>query len=75
LGAQGVLEGSIAHNFPAYSSQKVYCYYSTTKIICNNVGAFINTYSRYWISGKAFFSSGAGNSIIFGEISILPIVY
>ena len=70
-----MLEGSIAHNFPAYSSSTVYCYYNTTKIICKNVGAFINTNYRYWISGKAFYNSVTAGSITFGGIEIFPLAY
>ncbi len=76
IGAQGVLEASIAHNLPAYSGLTVYCYYSTNYIYCKNVGAFINTGYRYFISGKAFFSSSTGSSLpSFGEVSITPIAY
>ena len=77
LGADGFLEGSLAHNLPAYTGLKVYCHYDTgTKyLICENVGAFINTEYRYFISGKAFFSSGSGTVSNFGDLKILPIVY
>jgi hypothetical protein len=60
---------------PAYSGTSVYCYYSSPKIICNNVGAFINTGYRYFISGKAFFSSSTASSLTFGAVDITPVVY
>lgn len=75
INAQGVLEASIAHNLPAYSGTTVYCYYLSPNIICNNVGAFINTGFRYFISGKAYFSSGTAASISLGDVTITPIVY
>jgi hypothetical protein len=76
IGAQGVLEASIAHNLPAYSGSTVYCYYSSPNIICNNVGAFINTGYRYFISGKAFFSSSTSSPLAtFGAVAITPVVY
>ena len=71
IGATGFLEGSIAHNLPAYSNMKVYCRFDTTskKIICDNVGPFINIGYRYFISGKAYYSSGAGGSVSgFGNV-------
>ena len=70
LGATGVLEGSIVHNLPAYSGLSVFCYYLTTQIICKNVGAFINTGYRYWISGKAYFGSTTGSTVTFGGVTI-----
>jgi hypothetical protein len=78
LGAGGFLEGSIAHNLPAYSGLEVYCHYNTgtEKLICENVGPFINTAYRYFISGKVHFDSGASSSISdFGDVEIDPIVY
>jgi hypothetical protein len=68
IGAQGVLEGSIVHNLPPYSGMTVYCSYINTYILCKNVGAFINTNYRYWISGKAFFSMSTANTITFGGV-------
>lgn len=71
LGASGFLEGSIAHNLPAYSSLKVYCYYTTGTmyLTCDNVGPFININYRYFISGKVYYSSGAGASVTgFGNV-------
>lgn len=45
-------------------------------MICENVGAFINTAYRYFISGKAYFDSGISSSISgFGDVEIVPIVY
>jgi hypothetical protein len=77
IGAQAVLEGSIAHNLPSYNGVPVYCYYDTTNlwIACKNVGAFINTAYRYFISGKAYFNSLTASTITFGAVSITPIVY
>lgn len=76
IGAQGVLEASIAHNLPAYSGSTVYCYYTSPNIFCKNVGAFINTGYRYFISGKAFFSSGTASPLAtFGAVAITPVVY
>ena len=75
IGAQGVLEASIAHNLPAYSGSTVYCSYTSPNIICKNVGAFINTNYRYFISGKAFFSSGTASPLLFGGVAIAPVVY
>lgn len=77
LGATGVAEGTIAHNLPAYTGKTVYCSYDTTnkQIICTNVGAFINTGYRYFISGKAFFAYGTTSPVSFGGVSITPIVY
>lgn len=78
LGATGVAEGSIAHNLPAYTGASVYCYYDTTNkyIVCKNVGAFINTNYRYFISGKAFFGFGTTSPITtFGAVSISPVAY
>lgn len=76
LGADGFLEGSVAHNLPAYEGLNVYCSYDTpTKyLICKNVGAFINTDYRYFISGKAYFSTITGTVSNFGDLKILPIV-
>ena len=73
LEATGVAEGSIAHNLPAYTGSTVYCSYDTTNkwIACKNVGAFINTEYRYFVSGKAFFGSTTTSPIsTFGAISI-----
>ena len=78
LGATGVAEGSIAHNLPAYTGTTVYCSYDTTNkwIVCKNVGAFINTSYRYFISGKAFFASTTTSPIAsFGAVSISPVAY
>ena len=77
LGATGVAEGTIAHNLPAYTGKTVYCSYDTTnkRIVCTNVGAFINTSYRYFISGKAFFAFGTSSPVTFGGVSITPIVY
>jgi len=44
-------------------------------INCQNVGAFINTNYRYFISGKAYFASSILTSVTFGGVSITPIVY
>ena len=80
LGASGLLEGSIAHNLPAYSGSEVYCHYDlpNKQILCQNVGAFINTAStsyRYFISGKAHFDANTGATIpTFGDVQIKPIV-
>lgn len=75
INAKGVLESSIAHNLPAYSGTTVYCYYSSPDIICKNVGAFIQTNYRYFISGKAFFDSSTSASMTnFGAVSIDPVV-
>ena len=71
-------EGTIAHNLPAYTGQTVYCSYDTTnkRIVCKNVGAFINTAYRYFISGKAYFDSATSSPIsTFAGVSIVPIVY
>ena len=78
LGATGVAEGTIAHNLPAYTGQTVYCYYDTAnkRIVCKNVGAFINTSFRYFVSGKAYFDSATSSPITtFAGVSIVPIVY
>jgi hypothetical protein len=78
LGASGFLEGSVAHNLPAYSGLKVYCHFDTASkyLICDNVGPFININYRYFISGKAYYNSGAGSSVSgFGNVKILPVVY
>jgi hypothetical protein len=75
IGAQGVLEASIAHNLPAYSGATVYCSYTSPKITCKNVGPFINTTYRYFISGKAFFSSATISPLAFGAVDITPVVY
>lgn len=82
LGASGVAEGTIAHNLPAYSGLSVYCYYDTTPanlyLVCKNVGAFINTNYRYFVSGKAYFkyTTDTPSPIAnFGAVSITPIVY
>lgn len=78
LGATGFLEGSIAHNLPAYSNLNVYCSYDTAgfQIVCENVGPFINTYYRYFISGKAYYSSGVTSPVYkFGDVTILPVVF
>jgi len=71
LGATGFLEGSVAHNLPAYTGLKVYCDYDTTSkyLLCYNVGPFINTNYRYFISGKAFYNSASGSSVSgFGNV-------
>ena len=71
-------EGTIAHNLPAYTGQTVYCSYDTgnKRIVCKNVGAFINTAYRYFVSGKAFFDSTTAASIsTFAGVSIFPVVY
>lgn len=82
LGASGVAEGTIAHNLPAYSGLSVYCYYDPDPaklyLVCKNVGAFINTNYRYFVSGKAYFkyTTDTPSPIAnFGTISITPIVY
>lgn len=78
LGASGFLEGSVAHNLPAYSGLKVYCHFDTgTKyLICENVGPFININYRYFISGKAYYNSASGSSVSgFGNVKVLPVVY
>jgi hypothetical protein len=77
LGATGVPEGTIAHNLPSYNGLTVYCYYDTVglAINCQNVGAFINTNYRYFISGKAYFSSSVTSPVTFGAVAITPIVY
>jgi hypothetical protein len=36
---------------------------------------FIITNYRYWISGKAYFSSTTGSTIVFGGVSIESIVF
>ena len=46
------------------------------QIVCKNVGAFINTAYRYFISGKAHFAHGTTSPIsTFGYVSISPVVY
>jgi hypothetical protein len=78
LGSSGVLEGSLVHNFPAYQGMTVFCHFETGpgRIECDNVGAFIMTSFRYFISGKTFFSFGTPSPITtFGDITITPIVY
>ena len=78
IGATGVAEGTIAHNLPAYTGTTVYCFYDTTnkRIQCNNVGAFINTSYRYFVSGKAFFDSATSSPIAsFAAVAITPVVY
>lgn len=75
LGALGVLEGSIVHNLPAATGQTVFCSYSGIYLTCKNVGAFINTNYRYFISGKAYFSSSTSNPLsAFGDVSIMSVV-
>lgn len=75
LGAQGVLEGSIVHNLPAATGMTVFCSYASPYITCKNVGAFINTNYRYFISGKAYFSSATSSPLsAFGDVSILSVV-
>ena len=75
LGAQGVLEGSIVHNLPAATGKTVFCSYSGIYLTCQNVGAFINTNYRYFISGKAYFSSATSNPLsAFGDVSIISVV-
>jgi hypothetical protein len=58
---------------------QVYCFYtsaSTGSIECDNVGPFIMTGFRYFISGKAFYLNQGTSSISnFGYTSILPVVY
>lgn len=45
------------------------------KLVCENVGAFINTNYRYFISGKAYFGGGTGSSLTtFGDVEIIPVV-
>ena len=69
-------EGTIAHNLPAYSGKTVYCSFGSGKISCKNVGAFINTGFRYFVSGKAYFDSSVSSPIsTFGAVDITPIVY
>lgn len=78
LGAMGILEGSIAHNLPTYQSTSVFCSYDTTnkQIVCTNVGPFISTAYRYFISGKACFASTTTTPLTtFGDVYILPVVY
>lgn len=79
LGASGFLEGSIAHNLPPYVGLKVVCSYdvSTKYLICENVGAFVKTGYRYFISGKVYYSSvTVGTSVSgFGDVQIQPIIY
>lgn len=63
---------------PTYSNLKVYCHFDTSAkyLICDNVGPFININYRYFISGKAYYSSTAGSSVSgFGNVQILPVVY
>lgn len=63
---------------PAYTGTTVHCSYDTTNlwIQCKNVGAFINTNYRYFVSGKAYFNSGTANSLPnFAKVAITPIVY
>jgi len=43
--------------------------------VCRNVGAFINTSFRYFVSGKAFFDSVTASSVAFGAVAITPIAY
>lgn len=76
LSADGILEGSIVHNLPAASGKSVYCSYTSPSIICQNVGAFINTNFRYFISGKAYYSSSTPSTLTtFGDVQILSVVY
>lgn len=75
LGATGVAEGTIAHNLPSYNNMQVYCYYDGSAINCLNVGAFINTNYRYFISGKAYFANSVVSPVTFGAVSITPVVY
>lgn len=40
------------------------------------MGPFINTNYRYFISGKVYYASGAGTSVVgFGNVQIIPIIY
>jgi hypothetical protein len=64
------------HNLPAAANTNVYCKYSSPYIICSNVGAFIYTNYRYFISGKAYFSSTLTSPLAaFGDLTIQSIVY
>lgn len=75
LGALGVLEGSIVHNLPAASGLTVFCSYLWPTLTCQNVGAFINTNFRYFISGKAYFSNSLSSTLSsFGDVKILSVV-
>ena len=54
---------------------QVYCYFLVNKIRCDNIGAFISSNYRYFISGKAFFNSSLSSSITtFGDIQVNPVV-
>ena len=76
LGATGFLEGSLAHNLPPYSTKEVYCYFDAPKLKCKNVGPFIKTSFRYFVSGKAYYdNSVTGPLTTFGDVEIIPIVY
>ena len=43
--------------------------------MCDNVGPFINTDYRYFISGKAYFSTNNANVAMFGDVKILPVEF
>ena len=78
LGATGVAEGTVAHNLPAFTGQSVHCSYDTAnkRLVCKNVGAFISTAFRYFVSGKAFFESATSSPVAsFAAVSIAPVVY
>lgn len=71
LESTGFLEGSLAHNLPAYSNLKVYCHYEDPDLVCENVGPFIRTNHRYFVSGKAYYANGKSSPITtFGDIKI-----
>lgn len=53
----------------------MYCSYTSPNIICQNVGAFINTNYRYFISGKAYFSNSLSSTLsLFGDVKIISVV-
>lgn len=71
-----MFEDSIVTNLPVIKGkEKVVCYFEEGKIVCKNVGAFLDQSIDYFIAAKVYYDDKATDPTNFGGIDIKSIVY
>ncbi|EGR27475.1 hypothetical protein IMG5_195570 [Ichthyophthirius multifiliis] len=72
----GIFENSVVTNLPVLQGKsKVSCFFQLGKIICKNVGAFLNKDTEYFVAVKIFYKNDAPDLTNFGGIEIESLVF
>lgn len=74
IAATGIVDDSIITNLPNYGSNKVKCHYAAPKLVCRNVGAFVNKNREYFIALKAYWANSVSAITQYGQIKLTSIV-